>query len=61
MADGHIMYQGLAKDSVHHFAKIGFVCPIHSNPADYFMRVLSVSYPKTSDDENLIKTLTSHY
>jgi len=32
-----------------------------ANPADYFMKVLSVNYPKTSDDEKHIACLTSNY
>jgi hypothetical protein len=61
MMDGHITYQGLAKDSTIHFAKAGLVCPIQSNPSDYFMRILSVNYPKTEDDERHIELINSHY
>lgn len=61
MVDGHIAYQGKASQSVGHFAKIGFNCPVHSNPADYFMRVLSVNYPKTEEDESVIKVLVTGY
>ena len=61
MMDGHITYQGLAKDSTLHFAKAGLTCPIQSNPSDYFMRILSVNYPKTEDDEKHIELINSHY
>jgi ABC-type multidrug transport system ATPase subunit len=61
MVDGYIVYQGDAKKSVQHFAKLGFNCPVHSNPSDYFMKILSINYPKTSDEEILIKTLTDGY
>jgi len=54
MADGHIMYQGLAKESTHYFKKIGLECPTFSNPADYFMRVLTINYPKETNDEKKI-------
>ena len=33
MMDGHIVYQGRARDSTTHFLKMGMNCPIHSNPA----------------------------
>jgi len=46
MCDGHIMYQGEAKKSARYFEKIGIPCPKFANPADYFMRVLTVNYPK---------------
>lgn len=61
MVDGYIVYQGEAKKSVQHFAQIGFPCPQLCNPSDHFMRVLSVNYPKTADDEKLVKELTDGY
>ncbi|TNV81788.1 hypothetical protein FGO68_gene14291 [Halteria grandinella] len=61
MVDGNIAFQGKASESVSHFARIGFNCPIHSNPADFFMKILSVNYPKTEEDEKVIKTLVNGY
>lgn len=61
MMDGFITYQGLAKDSVHHFAKIGLTCPLRSNPADFYMKILAVNYPKGPEDEKYIKRLSDHY
>jgi hypothetical protein len=55
MTDGHIVYQGPARDSTQHFNKINLRCPVTSNPADYFMRILSVNYPKQQEDEALIE------
>jgi ABC-2 type transporter len=56
MMDGYITYQGPARDSTLHFSKIGFVCPGQTNPADYYMRILSINYPKTkADDEKIEK------
>jgi hypothetical protein len=51
MMDGYIVYQGPVRDSTLHFSKIGFSCPSRSNPADYFMRILSINYPKKPEDE----------
>jgi len=51
MMDGHIVYQGSAKDSTKYFSSIGYLCPIQSNPSDYFMKVLAVNYPKKLEDE----------
>jgi hypothetical protein len=50
MMDGHITYQGPAKESTLHFSKIGYTCPGQTNPTDYFMRILSINYPKTEED-----------
>jgi hypothetical protein len=61
MMDGHIVYQGLTKESTAHFAKLGMICPAQSNPADYYMRVLSVNYPKSEDDEKHVSAILNHY
>jgi ABC-type multidrug transport system ATPase subunit len=46
MADGHIVYQGDAKDSIQYFKKIERPVPQFANPADFFMKLLSIKYPK---------------
>lgn len=46
MCDGYIVYQGLAKYSSQYFQSIGWEVPMHTNPADYYMQVLAISYPK---------------
>ena len=51
MMDGHIVYQGKAKESITYFAEQGHVCHRHANPADYFMKITSVNYPKEPEDE----------
>ena len=61
MMDGYIAYQGLAKESTAHFAKLGMICPTTSNPADYFMRVLTVNYPKTEEEDTHVAAVVNHY
>jgi len=51
MSDGNIVYQGLANESPAYFESIGFTLGKFANPADSFMKVLSVSYPKLKADE----------
>lgn len=61
MCDGNIVYQGDAKNSVHHFSMIGKPVPKFTNPADFFMKVLSVRYPKSPEDEAHVDFLTRNY
>ena len=42
LAQGKIIYFNEAKLSVGHFDRIGFKCPELSNPADYFMSIMSI-------------------
>jgi hypothetical protein len=34
---------------------------LHTNPADYYMTVLAISYPKNKQDFKKIKALKKHY
>ena len=61
MADGHIMYQGDAKDSISYFRYIQRPVPQFANPADYFMKLLSINYPKQQEDEEKINYLNTKY
>lgn len=61
MADGHIVYQGDARDSMDHFNQFGITSSKYANPADIFMRILAVNYPKTQDDEKRVQGFIDHY
>eukprot|EP01083_Nonionella_stella_P026518 73020_1 len=54
ISSGHIVYLGPCSESVDYFAKLGFVCPKYSNPADYFMGILHV---ESEEDEKRISLL----
>ncbi|KAL4474986.1 hypothetical protein ABPG74_001682 [Tetrahymena malaccensis] len=42
MVEGQFIYQGPGgMNVVNYFSSIGFKCPIHSNPADYLMSIMS--------------------
>ena len=58
MCDGNIVYQGLAQDSAAYF---GIGKGSYLNPADYFMKELSVNYPKKQADFEKIKKLVDKY
>lgn len=57
MADGNIVYQGDAKASVSYFKHAGRPAPALCNPADFFMKLLSVSYPIESEDKKKLGDL----
>ena len=61
MADGHIVYQGDAKDSVAYFKFIDRPVPQFANPADFFMKLLAITYPKRVEDEEKINYLNRYY
>lgn len=48
LSEGHIVYLGDAEASIEYFDKLGYQCPVYSNPADfYFMEMLrQFSLPK---------------
>jgi len=39
LADGRTAYDGPASETVQYFGRLGYNCPIYSNPADYFIKV----------------------
>lgn len=39
-----ILTKGPAQDSLLYFKKSGFLCPIHSNPSDYYMQIMHREY-----------------
>ena len=50
MADGYIVFQGIAKDSAQYF-NMRVDSGKCLNPCDFFMRELSINYPKKEEDE----------
>jgi hypothetical protein len=61
MADGNIVYQGLANQAPRYFADSGFEFTKFSNPADIFMKVLSINYPKQLIDIEKLDKLIQNY
>ena len=50
-----------AAKSVEYFHSIGFKAGRYENPADFFMKTLSVSFPKTEEDKYKFATLNTNY
>ena len=42
MVNGHIIYLNEARKSVAYFKQIGYPCPSLTNPADFFMTIMSI-------------------
>lgn len=61
MADGHIVYQGIANRAPRYFDQIGYNVGKFANPADIFMRIISVNYPKMPEDEDKLNNLITSY
>ena len=55
MCDGHIVFQGKAKDSITYFDSMGYKCGRFENPADFFMKILAVSYPQLEEDKKKVQ------
>lgn len=51
LAQGKIIYFNEARLSVGHFESIGFKCPELSNPADYFMSIMSIESQEVDEDD----------
>lgn len=58
MCDGHIVYQGIANHAPNYFTQQGYKIEGFCNPADEFMKFLSINYPKGPEEEQKIKGLT---
>ena len=41
MVDGHIVYNSGAQNSMPYFKSLGHPVPIHSNPLDYYMKLMN--------------------
>lgn len=52
IALGKILYFNEAAKASDYFAKIGYECPAMSNPADYFMTIMSPENAGDEEEEN---------
>jgi hypothetical protein len=61
LADGHIVYQGLACESAEYFDIKNKCGSLNRNPCDFFMRELAVNYPKKTEDYVKISQFCDKY
>ncbi|KAJ2761721.1 hypothetical protein IWQ56_005196 [Coemansia nantahalensis] len=53
LSQGRIVYFGPTSTAIDYFAGIGYPCPVHENPADYFVDLMTLDY---RSDEALAKS-----
>lgn len=61
LAQGNIIYFNESKKAVDYFSSIDYVCPNLSNPADYFMNIMSIESIEMpdhdpNDEDNISKS-----
>ena len=61
MSDGFCVYQGEARKSAQYFRDLRFNLLTFSNPADTYMRILAVNYPKTEKDLKRLAFFNKYY
>ncbi|KAJ2080618.1 hypothetical protein H4R24_002939 [Coemansia sp. RSA 988] len=44
LSQGHIVYFGPTATAINYFAGIGYRCPTHENPADYFIDLMTLDF-----------------
>lgn len=61
LSKGEVVYFGEARDILAYFDELGYVCPSHVNPADYFLDLMTVD-PRSEEAEkeskDRLETLT---
>ncbi|KAJ2781473.1 hypothetical protein H4R18_002847 [Coemansia javaensis] len=53
LSQGRIIYFGPTATAIDYFAGLGYQCPIHENPADYFIDLMTLDY---RSDETLARS-----
>lgn len=61
LADGYMVYQGPANQVSYYFDIANKCKSKNRNPCDYFMRELSINYPKSEEDERKIASYSLKY
>jgi len=62
-SSGNVMYNGEASTAVAYFANVGHACPVHFNPADFFIDLVSVDTQSSdkgaADNERILAIATA--
>ncbi|KAJ2465302.1 hypothetical protein GGI03_002739 [Coemansia sp. RSA 2337] len=44
LSQGHVIYFGPTASTIDYFSTLGYSCPVHENPADYFVDLMTLDY-----------------
>ncbi|KAJ2856453.1 hypothetical protein J3B02_001596 [Coemansia erecta] len=44
LSQGHLVYFGPTKSAIGYFSQIGYQCPVHENPADFFIDLMTLDF-----------------
>jgi len=64
LSEGRMAYFGPAADAIQYFRDIGFECPEHYNPPDFFLDLISPDYrtpESTAESLGRIERICAHY
>ncbi|KAI9503814.1 hypothetical protein GGI25_005786 [Coemansia spiralis] len=53
LSQGRVVYFGPTATAIQYFADMGYQCPVHENPADYFVDIMTLDY---RSEESLAKS-----
>jgi len=61
LAEGRMAYMGKAVEAHYFLHDLNFICPEHFNPADFYIRTLSVLPGQEEKSRIQIKTICDHF
>eukprot|EP00117_Sycon_ciliatum_P019578 scpid51410/ scgid3350/ Protein white len=61
LAEGRMAYIGSVDGAVSHFATLGFSCPPHYNPADFFVHTLAIVPGKEEESKAKVKKINDAF
>ena len=50
LSNGKVLYHNSSKEAVNYFKQCGYECPSLTNPADFFMNMMSIEAYQEEDD-----------
>jgi ABC-type multidrug transport system ATPase subunit len=59
LSDGRMIFFGPADAALEYFSSLGYSCPSHFNPADFFLDILSVDYKTEESEKQSVERISS--
>lgn len=60
LSEGRTMYFGPANQAINYFTSLSYQCPMHFNPADYFLDIVSLD-TRSHESETVTKTAIEYF